>query len=155
MQAHRPFAPGPLGYVAAAGLALPVAAVAWFEAVYLCFGLTGENPSTTFRYTAAVAAIGLALGWPLHGAARPAEVVRRGCQLGLLVSLLLPVVAMAVLLLWQSASDRPDLGMGGLILYNLPVVTFGVATILAIAFKIGSQLAGRRLQSTNESEKSQ
>jgi len=136
----------PLGYLAAAGLAVPVGAVAWFEAVYLFFGITGEDPSAPVTYAAAVAAFGFAFGWPLLAAARPAEVVRRGCRLGLLVSLLLPVVAVAVLLLWQNAAGRRDLGMGGLMLYSLPVVALAVAAVLALLFGFGSWLAVRRLQ---------
>jgi hypothetical protein len=144
-QAHRPLPPGALSYVAAAGLAVPVGALAWFEAAYLCFGLTGEDPPEAFSFLAAVVSFGFAFGWMLFRARRPAHVVRRGCQLGLLISVLLPVVVIAVLLLWQNASDRPDLGMGGLMFYTLPYIALGVAAVLAIVFGLGIRLAERRL----------
>lgn len=135
-----------LEYVTAVVLAAPVGAVAWFELVYLWFGLTGEDPPAAISSAMAIFAFGAAFGWPLYGAGCSAEVVRRGCHLGLLVALLLPLVAIAVLLLWQNASGRPDLGMGGLILYNLPFIALGVAAVLAIVFGLGSRWAGRRLQ---------
>lgn len=145
-QAHRTSTPGPLGYAAAAGFAVPIGAIAWFEAVYLFFGITGEDPSAIFSFLAAGLAFGFAFGGPLVRARRPAQVVRRACQLGLLVAVLLPVVAVAVLLLWQSVPGRPDLGMGGLMLYSLPFVALGVAAVLALASGLGIRLAGRRLQ---------
>jgi hypothetical protein len=136
----------PLGYIAAAVLAVPVGAVAWFELAYLWFGLTGEDAPAAFNAAAGMFAFGLALGWPLHGARRPAEVIQRGCQLGQVLALLLPVVAIVVLLLWENASDRPDLGMGGLMLYSLPVVAFGAAVALLLVFWLIYWLAGRRLR---------
>lgn len=137
---------GPLAHIAAAVLAVPVGAVAWFELAYLWFGLTGEDAPTAFNAVAGIFAFGLALSWPLLGARCPAEVVQRGCQLGQVLALLLPVVAIAVLLLWENASDRPDLGMGGLMLYGLPVVAFGAAVVLILVFWSVYRLAGRRLR---------
>lgn len=137
---------GPLAYFAAAVLAVPVGALAWVELAYLWFGLTGEDAPAAFNAAAATFAFGLALGWPLLGARRPAEVVQRGCQLGQVMALLLPVVAIVVLLLWEKASDRPDLGMGGLMLYGLPVVAFGAAVVLILVFWLVYRLAGRRLR---------
>src|SRR5688500_18278209 len=120
-------------YFAALGLALPVGAIGWFELGYLFFGLTGEAPPWSYNMTAAVAAFGFALAWPLLGPARPAEVVRRSCRLGGIASVLLPIVTIAVLLLWESSTGRRDLGMGGLMLYSMPIVAFGVALVLAMA----------------------
>lgn len=152
-QEDRASTPGPLGYVAAAGLAVPVGAIAWFELVYLFFGLTGDDPPAAFSFVTAVVAFGLAFGWPLYRSHRPAEVVWRGCRLGLVVALLLPLVSIAVLFLWQNASGRRDLGMGGLMLYSLPFVALGMAAVLAIAFGLGTRGAGRRLQDRPPEEK--
>jgi hypothetical protein len=102
------------------GLALPIGAIGWFELAYLFFGITGEDPPPSYNVSAAVAAFGVALAWPLLGTVRAAEVVRRSCRLGGIVTVLLPVVTIAVLLLWQSSTGRRDLGMGGLMLYSLP-----------------------------------
>lgn len=142
-----PESPTPmLRYATALGLALPIGALGWFEVSYLFFGVTGEDPPTMFNAAAAVAAFGAATAWPLRGTARPAEVVRRSCWLGGIAALLLPIVSIAVLLLWQNASGRRDLGMGGLMLYSMPVVAFGVALVLALVFWFCDRLAAKRLQ---------
>lgn len=95
---------------------------------------------------AAAAAFGIALAWPLFGTVRPAEVVRRSCRLGGIAALLLPVVSIAVLLLWESSTGRRDLGMGGLMLYSMPVVAFGVALVLALIFWLCDRVAAKRLR---------
>ncbi len=135
----------PLGYLAAAALAVPIGAIGLFEVSYLYFGVTAQDPPATITTAGALLAFGLALAWPLYRARRPAEVVRRSCQLGMVVALLLPAVTFAVLLIWQNAPDRPDLGMGGLMLYSLPLVAIGVAVVLSIAFAAGARLASKRL----------
>lgn len=135
-----------LRYLAAVGLALPVGAVGWFELVYLFFGVTGEDPPRSYNVVAAVAAFGLALAWPLLGTVRPAEVVRRSCRLGGIATVLLPVVSIAVLLLWESSTGRRDLGMGGLMLYSMPIVAFGVALVLALVFWLCDRSASKRLR---------
>lgn len=135
----------PLSYLAALVLAVPVGALIWFELIYLAFGLTGDDATTWVNGLSAVVAFGLALGWPLHGTARPAQVVQRGCRLGSKVALLLPVVTIAVLLIWENADNRPDLGMGGLMLYSMPVVALGLTVVLVIGFSIGERLAAKRL----------
>jgi hypothetical protein len=127
------------------GLALPIGAIGWFELAYLFFGITGEDPPPSYNVSAAVAAFGVALAWPLLGTVRAAEVVRRSCRLGGIVTVLLPVVTIAVLLLWQSSTGRRDLGMGGLMLYSLPIVAFGVALILAFVFWLCDRSAAKRL----------
>ena len=133
-------------YFAALGFALPVGAIGWFELVYLFFGLTGEDPPRSYNMTAAVAAFGVALAWPLLGTVRPAEVVRRSCRLGGIASVLLPIVTIAVLLLWESSTGRRDLGMGGLMLYSMPIVAFGVALVLALIFWLCDRSAAKRLR---------
>lgn len=138
----------PLRYLAAALLAVPVGGILWLELLYLTFGLTGHDAPASLHLVFLVAAFGLAAGWPLRGTRRPAEVVVRSCRLGVVVVLLLPVVAVAVLLLWQNAPGRPDLGMGGLMLYNVPIIAFGLALVLTVAFWIIGRLAERRLQGT-------
>lgn len=137
----------PLTYLTAALFAIPIGAVIWFELVYLWFGLTGEHPPPVINIAAFLAAIGLAMGGPLYRAQRPAQVVQRSCRLGLAVSLLLPIVTIAVLVLWQRSTGRPDLGMGGLMLFNLPIIAFVVTLVLAILFSLCSQSAARRLKS--------
>jgi hypothetical protein len=117
----------------------------WFELVYLFFGITGEDPPASYSVMAAVAAFGVALAWPLFGTVRPAEVVRRSCRLGGIASVLLPIVTIAVLLLWQNSTGRRDLGMGGLMLYSMPVVAFGVALVLAFVFWLCDRSAAKRL----------
>ena len=129
----------------ALAVGLPVAAVAWFEIVYLWFGLTGGELAG--GASAAVVALALAgtVAWSLSGAQRAAHVAHRACRLGIAVAVALPIVAVAVLLLWENASGRPDLGMGGLMLYSLPVVAFVVAIVLVVLFGIGRRLAAKRM----------
>jgi hypothetical protein len=96
--------------------------------------------------SASPAAFGVALTWPLLGTARPAEVVRRSCRLGGIATLFLPIVSIAVLLLWESSTGRRDLGMGGLMLYSMPIVAFGVALVLALFFWLCDRSAAKRLR---------
>ena len=126
-------------------VSLPTAAIVWFEIVYLWFGATGGE--ITGAANAGVAALALAApaAWSLHRAERAAHVVHRGCRLGIAVAIALPVVAVAVLLLWESASGRRDLGMGGLMLYSLPAVAFVVSIVLVVAFGVGRRLAAKRI----------
>lgn len=112
--------------------------------MYLFFGLTGEDPPASVDVAASLLAFGASFGWPLLGSRSVADVVRRGCRLGLLVTVLLPVVAVAVLLLWENAQGRRDLGMGGLILYNVPFIGLGLAAVLAVVFGLGARWAVRR-----------
>ncbi len=135
-----------LRYFAALGLALPVGATGWFELAYLYFGVTGEDPPRSYNVVAAVAAFGVALVWPLFGTVRPAEVVRRSCRLGGVVAVLLPIVSIAVLFLWESSAGRRDLGMGGLMLYSMPIVAFGFALVLALALWLCDRFAAKRLR---------
>lgn len=136
----------PLRFLAAILLAVPVGGILWLELVYLTFGITGHDAPASLHLVFLVAAFGLAAGWPLRGTHRPAEVVVRSCRLGVVVALLLPIVAVAVLLLWQNASDRPDLGMGGLMLYNVPIIAFGLALVLSATFWALGRLAEGRLR---------
>ena len=133
-------------WVAASCMALPVGAIAWFELVYLFFGVTGQEPATAYKLVAAAAVLAAALVWPVHGTVRPAQVVRRSCWLGVCATVLLPVIAVAVLLLWQGAGGRRDLGMGGLMLYSMPVVAFAVSIVLALFFWACDRLAARQLR---------
>lgn len=136
----------PLCYAVAAALALPVGALGWFELVYLWFGFTGEDASPQVNLAACLLAFGVAFGWPLRRAQRPLQVLRRGCTLGMVLAVLLPLAGIAVLLLWQNAKDRVDLGMGGLMLYSFPLVAFGAAVVLVIVFGLGRRWASRRLR---------
>lgn len=137
---------GTAAILAATLLAIPVGTLAWVELLYLVFGLTGRDPLPVVELLTFLASFGVAFGWPLLHGHRAAAVVRRSCRLGLGVSLALPLVAFAVLLIWENADDRPDLGMGGLMLYSLPYVAIGIAVVLAILFSIGEKLAAQRLQ---------
>lgn len=131
-------------YLTAALLAIPVGLIIWVEVLYLGFGFTQEDASPALNVTAIALAVVVTLGWPLHRTASAAAAGRRACRLGIAASLLLPVVAVAVLLLWESASDRPDLGMGGLMLYNMPIIAGVIAFVLVIPFWIGERLFARR-----------
>lgn len=131
--------------LAALATALPVGGLAWLELAYLNFGLTGRDWSPGVAWLAAFALTGLATAWALRGAGRPAAAIRRGCNLGVLLAILLPIVAVAVLLLWEDASDRPDLGMGGMMLYSMPFVAVGLAVVLVLGFGVGARLAARRM----------
>jgi len=135
-----------LRYSAAAAFAVPVGGMAWFELIYLFFGITGEDPPWSYNALGAAAAFGVALVWPLFGTTRAAEVVRRSCRLGGVVAVLLPLVALAVLMLWQRASGRPDLGMGGLMLYSLPVIAFVVALAFVLVLWLCDRVAAGRLR---------
>ena len=138
-----------LRYFAALGLALPVGAIGWFELVYLFFGVTGEDPPRSYNVLAAVTAFGIALAWPLFGAVQAAEVVRKSCRLGGIAAVLLPIVSIAVLVMWESSTGRRDLGMGGLMLYSMPIVAFGIALVVALVFWFCDRSAAKRLQRTD------
>lgn len=141
--------PGLLRYLTAAGFALPVGALGWFELVYLFFGVTGEDPPRSYNVLAAVTAFGIALAWPLFGAVQAAEVVRKSCRLGGIAAVLLPIVSIAVLVMWESSTGRRDLGMGGLMLYSMPIVAFGIALVVALVFWLCDRSAAKRLQRTD------
>lgn len=132
--------------LAAALLSVPVGAIAWFELLYLAFGLTGRDPAFATEVATFIPCFAIAFAWPLLRADRPATVVRQGCRLGVIVSLMLPVVAFAVLFIWENAEGRPDLGMGGMMLYALPYVSLGAAAVLAILFAIGEKVANKRMR---------
>lgn len=134
-----------LAYVAALAVGAPVGGVLWLEGAYFGFGLTGGDLSAAGEVVLALAAFGAAVLWPLYRTVRPAEVVLRGCRLGVVAALLLPLVALAVLWMWEAASGRPDLGMGGMILYSAPYVSLGLALVLLLLFGLGSHVASRRL----------
>lgn len=134
--------------VASAVTALPVGGILWFELVYLWFGLTGNEPPFLVNLAAFTAAFGTAFLWPLYRARLLAEVLRRACGLGIIVSLLLPAVSIAVLLIWEN-SVRPDLGMGGLMLYNMPFVSVAAAIILVAFFALGHWLCTRAIAKHN------
>ena len=128
-------------------LALPVAAVIWFEAVYLWFGVTAADPPGVVKVAIATAAYVMVIAHARSGARQRAEVVLRACRLGIGVTMLLPLVTIAVLLIWVNAPARPDLGMGGLALYSIPVVAFLLSIVLVVAFGIGRRLALSRISS--------
>ena len=130
----------------AAVIAVPIAAVLWFEAAYLWFGVRAVDPPADVKWGIAVAAYAVVIAYATYGARGPAEVMLRACRFGIGASILLPVVCLAVLLIWINARVRPDLGMGGLALYSIPIVAFVVSIVLVIAFGIGRRLALRRLQ---------
>ena len=130
----------------AAIVAVPVAAIVWFEAAYLWFGVTAVDPPAPVKWAIAIAAYGMVIAQTTYGARGPAAVILRACRFGIAVSMLLPIVCLAVLLIWVNARIRPDLGMGGLALYSIPVVAFGAAIVLVIAFGAGRWLALKRLQ---------
>lgn len=136
----------PHSVLTAGMMAVPIAAILWFEAAYLWFGVAAVDPSPNMKWFIAAAAYGMVVSYTTYGARAPAEVVLRGCQLGIAVSILLPIVCLAVLLIWVNARMRPDLGMGGLALYSIPIVAFVVSIVLVIAFGTGRRLALRRLQ---------
>jgi hypothetical protein len=126
-------------------MGVPIGAIGWFEMVYLFFGITGEDPPRSYTVITALAAFGLASAWPLIGTLQPAEVVRRSCRLGVIVTVLLPIVSIAVLLLWESSTGRRDLGMGGLMLYSMPVVAFVIALVLVLVLWFCDRSAAKRL----------
>lgn len=132
----------------AATLAAPIAAIGWFELVYLWFGITGEDPPSGANLVVAVAAFAATLSWSWRGSTRIADVIRNACRLGIALSIALPIVTVAVLLMWENASGRRDLGMGGLALYSIPVIAFVAAVALVVAFGIGRRLAQKRLEAT-------
>lgn len=133
----------------AALLAIPVGSILWFELVYLWFGLAGKEPSPLVNIASFAIAFGIAFGWPLYRTHLPAEVLRKSCRLGIIVSLSLPPISVAVLLVWEN-SVRPDLGMGGLMLYNMPFVALAAAIILIVLFSLGHRLAARRIRRRQE-----
>lgn len=134
-----------LQYALAIVFAIPIGTLLWFELGYLWFGLTGKDVPNPLATVLGIVAYAVPLLVVRVRATRPAIVVRRGCRLGLVVTALLPVVSFGVLMLWESATNRADLGMGGLMLYALPYVSLGVACVLGIVFAYAGQRATLRL----------
>lgn len=124
---------------------IPVAALLWFEVIYLLFGLTGEDAGTAVDVAIALLSLAATLAWSLHGAAAPADAASRASRLGIAVSMALPIVSIAVLLIWTSAEGRRDLGMGGLMLYSMPVVAFIACIVLVVLFGTVRRVAGKRI----------
>jgi|SRR5688500_2675397 len=135
----------PHSVLTASLIAAPITAIVWFEIAYLWFGVTAVDPSQAMKWFIAAAAYGMVVSYTTYGARGSAEVALRACRLGIAVSLLLPIVCLAVLVIWVKARARPDLGMGGLALYSIPIVAFVVSIVLVIAFGTGRRLALRRL----------
>lgn len=131
--------------VTAVAVALPIAAVLWFEIVYLWFGLTGGDAAPPVTGAIGLLSLAVTSGWSLRGTLGAAEAALRGSRLGIAVAMTLPVVALAVMLLWHAAEARRDLGMGGLMLYSMPVVAFIVSIILIAIFATVRWLAGRSI----------
>ena len=129
----------------AAVVAIPIAAILWFEIVYLWFGATGGELAASANAVIAALALIACGAWSLSGTERAAQVVHRACRLGIAVAIALPIVAIAVLLIWVNASGRRDLGMGGLMLYSMPVVAFVMAMVLVVVFGTGRRLAVKRM----------
>lgn len=123
----------------------PIAAILWFEIAYLWFGATGDELAGAASVGVVALALAAVVAWALFDAERAAHVVHRACRLGIAVAIALPIVAVVVLLLWENASGRRDLGMGGLMLYSLPVVAFVVAIVLVVVFGLGRRLAAKRI----------
>lgn len=140
----------PLALAAAVALAIPVGGLFWFELIYLAFGITGNPGRPLGSAFAAVAGVGLAFAWGMTGSGEPADVVRRVCRLGIVAALLLPVVAMAVLLIWRNNPARPDPGGGGLLLNNAPLLGAVIGLILATCFWLAQAAATRRLAGPGE-----
>lgn len=130
----------------AAVLAVPIAAIVWFEAAYLWFGVTAVDPPPHIKLGIAIGAYAMVIAHATYGARGPAEVTLRACRFGIGVSILLPIVCLAVLLFWVNARVRPDLGMGGLALYSIPIVAFVISIVLVMAFGTGRHFALRRMQ---------
>ena len=125
--------------------AMPVSAVLWFESVYLWFGLSGADLPGSQQAIVALGSWAAVVAWSLRGTARAAGVVLRAARLGIAVSIALPVVAVGVLLLWEASEGRRDLGMGGMMLYSMPVVTFVAAIVLVMIFAALRSAAAKRL----------
>jgi EamA domain-containing membrane protein RarD len=126
-------------------VSIPIAAILWFEIEYLWFGATGDELAGAASAGVVALALAAAVAWALFDAERAAQVVHRACRLGIAVAIALPIVTVAVLLLWENASGRRDLGMGGLMLYSLPVVAFVAAIVLVVVFGLGRRLAAKRI----------
>lgn len=134
-------------FTAAIIVSIPIAAIVWFEVAYLWFGATGGELRGAGNGAIAALALAGSVTWSIYHADGVAHVVHRACRLGIAVAIVLPIIAVAVLLLWANATGRPDLGMGGLMLYSLPVVAFVAAIVLVVVFGIGRRLAAKRMPS--------
>lgn len=139
-------------YLAAAAIAVPVGLLAWVQILYLAFGVTGDDSPRGFAVGALAVSLALAFAIALAAGPHPAQVIRRGCQAGIAIAIMLPLVALAVLMLWEHSTGRRDLGMGGLMLFSMPFVAAAAAVMLVIVFAAGSWIAGRWLRPGYEAE---
>lgn len=129
-------------------VSVPVSALLWFQFVYLWYGLTARDVEPFPRLAIALVSLGACVAWSLAKGSEPAHAALRASRLGIAVAMALFPVTIAVLLIWQSASNRPDLGMGGLMLYSLPVVALIAAVVLIAIFAGIRRLAERRISPT-------
>lgn len=130
-------------YIAALLLSLPIGAIVLFELSYLYFGITGKDATTAIGMVICLLSFGFAFVYPLVGAKQTSEAVKRSCNLGMVVAIALPFVAISVLFLVQRHPDHGDYGMGGLIFYGLPAMAAVFGLLFAVLFLIGRNLAMR------------
>jgi hypothetical protein len=141
-----------LKYILTAALAVPIGAIIWFEILYLYFGITAKDPSRTIIFLSALIAFSLSFVLLLIRSQRPVQVLRRACFLGLIVSILLPLVAYKTFVLIESASSPQhknllrDIGEGGMIFSGILFFSFPIGVGLVLVFALGYFLAGRRLK---------
>lgn len=132
-------------YISAFLLSLPIGALLLFEISYLYFGITGKDATNVIGALMCLLSFGFVFIYPLHGTERTSEAVKRSCSLGIFVAISLPFTAFAVLLLFQHHPDQGEYGMGGLIIYGLPIMTAGVGLVVAVLFLIGRIFAVRHI----------
>lgn len=126
-------------------MTIPVGAILWFELLHLAFGMTSAATSPLGAAFAALAAFGFVFSWLAIRGGSTWVVVQRGCRLGILVSALLPVVAILALFLWRTTGGRRDVRAGGLMLHDAPAIAFVVSLVLIVAFLAGLRMARRRV----------
>lgn len=135
-------------YLIATLIALPVGILLWGQLLYFIFGMTGEQPSATGEALSGGLALALSYTLCVYRCPNIASVLLRGRVIGVAASLMLPVTAVVVLLIWQQAEDRRDLGMGGLMLYNLPIAGLIAGLLLSAVFwgfgRLGEHMERRK-----------
>lgn len=127
-------------HLAAVLLAVPTSVLILLGITFQISAWSGKDASDTIAGLIGVAALLAAAMFALHRTTTPAGVVRRGCRLGMLASVLLPVLVSCGMLTWTDSAS----GMGGLTLYVILIMAFVTGALSFAGFFLGSRLAAQQ-----------
>lgn len=137
----------PLFYISAMLLSLPVTAIIGFVIFYPVYGISGDPVYPFFLIVTGTLFYLFICSWALYGSDKTAEAVYRICKFGSLVSLLLPVSAGMISLIWTTGVfERPTGFLTDYSALEIPVFAAAAAIVLIILFLTGSYLAAKDIE---------